>query len=161
MLYTDVPILSFWIKLDEYTLCFCLFDLGLKGCIIILKKLNLINDTHLILFMKLILKKHSIWNVSLIFLELFFKFLSEDSGADELNNQNWCGLQEINIFLGNYRKIFFFLLNYTLDWIIIIRVVFYSDEINIVESHLSRHLRSHVNFFGIGYTIDFWLFKLW
>lgn len=59
-------------------------------------------------FMKLILKKHSIWNVSLIFLELFFKFLSEDSGADELNNQNWCGLQEINIFLGNYRKIFFF-----------------------------------------------------
>lgn len=59
-------------------------------------------------FMKLILKKHSIWNVSLIILELFFKFLSEDSGADELNNQNWCGLQEINIFLGNYRKIFFF-----------------------------------------------------
>lgn len=81
-------------------------------------------------FMKLILKKHSIWNVSLIF------FLE---------------------ITGN----FFFLLNYTLDCIIIIRVVFYSDEINIVESHLSRHLRSHVNFFGIGYTIDFWLFKLW
>lgn len=51
-------------------------------------------------------------------------------------------------------KIFLFLLNYTLDCIVIIGVVFYSDEINIVESHLSRHLRSHVNFFGIGYTIS-------
>lgn len=37
------------IKLDEYTLCFCPFDLGLKGCLIILKKFNLIDDTHLIL----------------------------------------------------------------------------------------------------------------
>lgn len=57
----------------------CVFDLGLNNS----QKVKFDKWHTFNTFIKLILRKHSTWNVSLIFLELFFKFVSEDSDADE------------------------------------------------------------------------------
>lgn len=71
-------------------------------------------------FIKLILKKHSIWNVSLIFLELFIKFLSVDSGADEPSLPKLMWFARDKYFSWKLSEMIFFYFCWIIHWIALV-----------------------------------------